>query len=82
MKKSLNWLEQMPAEQNQLMDSWKRIGVSVKKAAGSQALIELKKQFCDQRKCLECEIGKHLLLPPDERSSVLNGTVQQRFGQL
>jgi hypothetical protein len=58
----------MPAEQNQLIAGWKRIGISVKKASGSQALIELKKQFCDQRKCLECEIGKHLLLPADIRS--------------
>jgi hypothetical protein len=63
LKKAVLWLAQMPAEQNELMSSWKRIGVSVKKAAGSQALIELKKQFCDQRKCLECEIGKHLLQP-------------------
>ena len=65
LKKSVDWLEQMPAEQNQLMAGWNRIGVSVKKASGSQALIELKKQFCDQRKCLECEIGKHLLLPSE-----------------
>ena len=65
MKKSVSWLEQMPAEKNQLMSGWKRIGISVKKASGSQALIELKKQFCDQRKCLECEIGKHLLLPSE-----------------
>ncbi|HEY2348782.1 MAG TPA: DUF2851 family protein [Puia sp.] len=63
LKKAFFWLAQMPAEQNEMMNSWKRIGVSVKKAAGSQALIELKKQFCDQRKCLECEIGKHLLQP-------------------
>jgi hypothetical protein len=67
LKKSVDWLEQMPAEQNQLMAGWNRIGVSVKKASGSQALIELKKQFCDQRKCLECEIGKHLLLPSEIR---------------
>lgn len=68
LKKSFHWLLQMPAEQNQLMNGWKRIGISVKKAAGSQALIELKKQFCDQRKCLECEIGKQLLLPAEIRS--------------
>lgn len=68
LKKSVSWLEQMPAEQNQLMTGWRRIGISVKKASGSQALIELKKQFCDQRKCLECEIGKYLLLPSDIHS--------------
>jgi len=45
------------------MDGWKRVGVSVRKAAASQALTELKKQYCDQRKCLDCEIGKQLLKP-------------------
>jgi hypothetical protein len=63
LKKAVSWLAQIPAEQNELMKSWKRIGVTVKKAEGSQALTELKKQFCDQRKCLECEIGKYLLQP-------------------
>lgn len=69
LKKAITWLEQMPAEQNQLMQGWKRIGVSVKKAAGSQALTELKKQFCDQRKCLECEIGNQLLQPDEFANS-------------
>src|SRR5450432_568677 len=63
LKKAISWLEQMPAEHNQVMGGWKRMGITVKKAAGSQALIELKKQFCDQRRCLECEIGKQLLEP-------------------
>jgi hypothetical protein len=63
LQKSIGWLQQMPPEQNQLIEGWKKTGISVKKAAGSQALIELKKQFCDQRKCLECEIGKQLLQP-------------------
>jgi len=63
LKKAVSWLSQIPAEQNELMKSWNRIGVMVKKAAGTQALTELKKQYCDQRKCLECEIGKYLLQP-------------------
>jgi Protein of unknown function (DUF2851) len=65
LKRSISWLEQMPAEQNRVTQGWKRIGVSVKKAAGSQALFELKRQFCDQRKCLECDIGKQLLQPDE-----------------
>ncbi len=66
LKKAVSWLAQMPAEQNELIKGWKRIGVTVKKAAGSQALTELKKQFCDQRKCLECEIGKYFYSQPDK----------------
>ncbi len=70
LQKSIGWLRQMPPEQNQLMEGWKKTGISVKKAAGSQALIELKKQFCDQRKCLECEIGKQLLQPGGVREDL------------
>jgi Protein of unknown function (DUF2851) len=62
LKKSIRWLEEIPAEHNRLMDGWKGIGVSVKRAAGSQALTELKKKYCDQRKCLECDVGKKLLI--------------------
>jgi hypothetical protein len=70
LNKSISWLEHMPAEQNQLMTGWKGVGIPVNKAAGSQALTELKKQFCDQRKCLECEIGKLLL-----QSAGMRGTL-------
>jgi hypothetical protein len=61
LKKTINWVEQLPAEKNHQMKGWKQIGITVKKAAGSQALMELKKHYCDQRKCLECDIGRQLL---------------------
>ncbi len=63
LKKAINWLEEMPGEKNQLVDRWKQIGISAKKASTSQALIELKKKFCDQRRCLECDVGRKLLSP-------------------
>jgi hypothetical protein len=69
LKKSISWLEQIPLEHNHHMQGWNRLGIAVKKAAGSQALIELKKRFCDQRKCLECEIGKALLQPASTRNT-------------
>ncbi len=63
VRKAIHWLEEMPCEQNHLIEGWRRIGIEVKKSSGSQALTELKKQFCDQRKCLDCDIGKNLLQP-------------------
>jgi hypothetical protein len=63
LKKSISWLEQLPAERNHCMFGWKQIGITVKKATGSQALFELKKQYCDQRNCLECDIARELLQP-------------------
>jgi len=69
LSKAISWLEEMPAEQNQLMQGWQRIGIAVKKAANSQALTELKKNFCDQRKCLECDVGKRLLSADADRNA-------------
>jgi Protein of unknown function (DUF2851) len=63
LKKAFDWLEEMPAEKNSCIRNWKRIGITVKKGAASQALLELKKQYCDRRKCLDCDIGKYLLNP-------------------
>jgi Protein of unknown function (DUF2851) len=63
LKKAIGWLEEIPAEQNHLVTGWKRIGIAVNKSAGSQAMIELKKEYCDRRKCLDCEIGRQLLQP-------------------
>ena len=70
LKKAVGWLNQMPAEHNRLIQGWRGTGISVNGASGSQALTELKKQFCDQRKCLECDIGKLLLKPPEIRAIV------------
>jgi hypothetical protein len=46
LKKSIQWLQELPADHNYCLQGWKRMGITVKGAGGSQALIELKKQFC------------------------------------
>lgn len=51
----------IPAEQNSIVKKWKMIGVSVKTAFDSQALIEQKNEFCVKSKCLECHIGQAIL---------------------
>ncbi len=54
-------LEQIPAEKNHTVEGWKRFGVCAENAFHSQALIELKTQYCDAHKCLQCSIGHTLL---------------------
>ena len=54
-------LEQIPAEKNHTVEGWKRFGVCAENAFQSQALIELKTQYCDTRKCLQCSIGHAVL---------------------
>jgi len=35
--------------------------ISIESALQSQATIQLKKQYCDENRCLECAIGFELL---------------------
>lgn len=54
-------LEQLKAENNYIIRGWIDCGLLVKNAADSQALIQLKKQYCDRRDCLRCRIGYEYL---------------------
>ena len=54
-------LEQLKAENNYIIRTWTDCGLLVKNAADSQALIQLKKQYCDRRDCLRCRIGYEFL---------------------
>jgi hypothetical protein len=54
-------LEQLPAENNQITRKFKEIGLGVQSAFGSQALLMLKKNYCDHKKCLFCSIGSNIL---------------------
>jgi hypothetical protein len=60
-EKALRWLEETRPEDNAILTGWRRLGVPVKNAADSQALLELKKSYCNGRKCLDCAIGQRLL---------------------
>lgn len=54
-------LEQLKSENNYIIRGWTDCGILVKHAADSQALIHLKKEYCDRRDCLRCRIGYEYL---------------------
>jgi hypothetical protein len=54
-------LESCKPELNKITRGWKKIGLSVENSGDSQALIELKNEFCAGKKCLNCHIGVQLL---------------------
>ncbi|MCX2430919.1 DUF2851 family protein [Pedobacter sp. GR22-10] len=56
-------LESLPAEKNAITEKFTGAGVSIEKAFASQAVLQLKKQYCDQKKCLRCGIGISILKP-------------------
>jgi hypothetical protein len=60
-EKALAWLAAEKPEKNTRISHWQRLGVSVLTAADSQSLLELKKTYCDDRRCLDCAIGQSLL---------------------
>jgi hypothetical protein len=61
-EKALRWLRETPAEKNSILASWRRLGVVARHAGDSQALLELKKGYCGERRCLDCAIGNRWLI--------------------
>ncbi len=59
--KALRLLEELPAERNRIIRGWEALGWKAANAFDSQALIQLKKHYCDRRRCLHCSIGAELL---------------------
>ena len=54
-------LEELDAEQNHITRMWQECGLAVSNAGDSQALIQLKNEYCDRRDCLRCRIGYEYL---------------------
>ena len=59
--KALEWLIQTEPEVNYITRGFHNIGIENKNAYDSQALIELKNNYSDSKKCLECSIGNAIL---------------------
>jgi hypothetical protein len=58
---SLNLLEKINPEKNNITQIWTDIGVKAENSLHSQALIELKNNHCDLKKCLQCSIGYYII---------------------
>ncbi len=54
-------LEQIKPERNSIIDHFKFAGIKCKDALTTQALIQLRREYCEARKCLYCRIGHRLL---------------------
>ena len=54
-------LESLRPENNSIVQQFTFAGIDCRDALTSQALIELRRQYCEARKCLYCKIGHRLL---------------------
>lgn len=63
VSRALKLLENINAEQNNITADFATLGVSIKTAFESQALLELKNSYCNYKKCLQCGVGIKILKP-------------------
>ncbi len=52
--RGVDLLEQLPAESNQFVSRWAKLGVKAENALESQALLQLSKEYCSSLQCDKC----------------------------
>lgn len=59
--RAIELLESLPAEHNVIVDAFSRAGIKISNAFLSQSVIQLRRAYCEPRKCLYCRIGHRML---------------------
>ncbi len=59
--RAFEFLDSLKAENNNIIRMWRQCGLEVSTAGDSQALVQLKKEYCDRKDCLRCRIGYEYL---------------------
>ena len=59
--KALQWLEQIKSEKNTINKGFTSLQVENKNAFDSQSLIQLKNEYCNKKRCLDCSVGNRLI---------------------
>ena len=57
----LRLIQQISPEKNSIIDAFVNLKIASKNAMESQALIELKNNYCTKKRCLQCAIGIKLV---------------------
>jgi len=61
-EKAVEILGSIPPEQNHIVRDWAAIGIHPSNSCESQGLIELSNVYCNKKKCLNCDIGREILV--------------------
>lgn len=59
--KAIDWMGAIAAEKNSITRGFEALGIENRTAMDSQALIQLKNEYCNQKRCLDCAVGNQLL---------------------
>lgn len=83
--KALRWLEEVEGEENSITKGFAALGVKSRTAYDSQALIELRNEYCTRKKCLQCSVGNAILkkeaMPSENNSYNAPGSFLKTFRQ-
>jgi hypothetical protein len=60
-QKAIKWLGQISSEKNAVTKGFSWLDVNNKNAFDSQALIELRNEYCSKKRCLDCAVGNAIL---------------------
>ncbi len=60
-QKAVDYLSEIAPESNSIINKWSDLGFSVSSAYDTQALLELKQNYCSKYRCLDCPIGNDLM---------------------
>ena len=60
-ERALRFLEILKPERNSITKRFEKLKMPLNNAADSQAMIQLKREYCEPRKCLFCRVGHQLL---------------------
>jgi hypothetical protein len=60
-ERAIDWLQEIKSEKNAIINQWSELKIKAENAAHSQALLQLKNEYCSKFRCLECNIGHRIL---------------------
>ena len=63
-EKAISWLEKISPEKNKITKGFEALNLPNKNSFDSQSYIQLKNEYCNNRRCLECAIGNAILKSP------------------
>ncbi|MFV0289656.1 MAG: DUF2851 family protein [Mangrovibacterium sp.] len=60
-ERAMRFLDELPAEQNTIIQEWSLAGIDATSAMQTQSLLHLREHFCKKKQCLHCAIGVGLV---------------------
>lgn len=60
-------MEAVPAEDNNIIRQWRQLGQRAVSAADTQALIHLYQNYCQNSRCVHCDVGWQVFLQAEEK---------------